>query len=150
MALAADMIVCAEHARFSLPEVGLGIIADSGAVLRLPKRIPSAISNELLMTGRVMDAREAQQWGLVNRVVSSDQLMTCARELAQQIVKNAPLSIAAVKEIVRQTSELSVEDGYKLMRSGVLQHYPKVLHSEDALEGPLAFTEGREPQWTAK
>ncbi|MFT5707462.1 MAG: crotonobetainyl-CoA hydratase, partial [Oceanospirillaceae bacterium] len=135
LALAADMIVCAEHAKFSLPEVGLGIISDSGGVLRLPKRLPVAIANEMLMTGRVMEALEAQRWGLVNRVVTSADLMTCARELALKIVANAPLSIAAVKEIVRTTSEMTVAQGYAHIRSGGLKNYPKVLHSEDAQEG---------------
>ena len=150
LALAADLIVCAEHAKFSLPEVGLGIIADSGGVLRLPKLLPSAILNELLMTGRAMQASEAERWGLVNRVVSSDALMDTARELAQQIIVNAPLSIAAVKEIVRTTAEMSVEEGYKFIRSGALKNYPKVLHSEDATEGPLAFREGRDPVWRGR
>lgn len=150
LALAADMIVCAAHARFSLPEVSLGIIADSGGVLRLPKRLPVAIANELMMTGRVMDATEAKHWGLVNRVVSSERLLDSARELAQQIVDNAPLSIAAIKEIVRTTAQLTVEQGYTYMRSGELCNYPKLLHSQDAEEGPLAFTQGRPAVWQAK
>ena len=150
LALSADMIVCAEHAVFSLPEAGLGIIADSGGVLRLPKRLPAAIASEMLMTGRAMDAAEAERWGLVNAVVGADQLMDKARELAAQIVTCAPLSIAAIKEITRSTAEMTVEEGYRHIRSGVLQHYPKVLHSEDAQEGPNAFAEKRDPVWQGR
>ncbi len=150
LALAADMIVCSENASFAVPECQLGIVPDSGGVLRLPKRLPPAIANEMMMTGRRMDAQEALRWGIVNRVVESERLMATARELAQQIVLSAPLAVAAVKEIYRETSELTIEEGFRHIRSGALRHYPAVLHSEDALEGPLAFAEKREPQWKGK
>lgn len=150
LALAADMIVCSENASFALPEAKLGIVPDSGGMLRLPKLLPPAIVNELMMTGRGMGAEEALRWGVVNRVVAGDQLMDSARELAQQIAQGAPLAIAAIKEIYRVTCELSVEDGYRHIRAGGLKHYPSVLHSEDALEGPLAFSQKRDPIWKGK
>jgi len=150
LALAADLIVCSDNASFALPEVKLGIVPDSGGILRLPKILPPAIVNELVLTGRRMDAEEALRWGIVNRVVSQAELMDCARELAAQLVTSAPLAVAALKEIIRTTCELTVEEGYRLMRSGALRHYPAVLHSEDALEGPQAFAEKREPQWKGK
>ncbi|WP_261782686.1 enoyl-CoA hydratase-related protein, partial [Salmonella enterica] len=69
--------------------------------LRLPKLLPPAIVNEMVMTGRRMSAEEALRWGVVNRVVSQSELMESARELAQQLVNSAPLAIAALKEIYR-------------------------------------------------
>jgi len=150
LALAADMIVCADNASFALPEAKLGIVPDSGGVLRLPKILPPAIVNEMVMTGRRMSAEEALRWGIVNRVVSADTLMKSARELAAKIVDSAPLAVAALKEICRATGDISIEEGYQLMRSGILRHYPAVLHSEDAAEGPLAFAEKRAPQWQGR
>ncbi|MDN6113591.1 MAG: crotonobetainyl-CoA hydratase [Enterobacterales bacterium] len=150
LALAADMIVCSRNASFSVPEAKLGIVPDSGGMLRLPKILPPAIAMEMMMTGRSMDAEEALRWGVVNAVVESEQLMPHARELAAQIAANAPLAVAAIKEIYRETSELAVEEGYRHARSGKLKHYPSVLHSEDALEGPTAFSEKREPVWKGR
>ncbi|QIU88724.1 crotonobetainyl-CoA hydratase [Yokenella regensburgei] len=150
LALAADMIVCSDNASFALPEASLGIVPDSGGILRLPKILPPAIVNDMVMTGRRMDAEEALRWGIVNRVVSTGELMACARQLAADIVNSAPLAVAALKEIGRATAELSVEEGYRLMRSGALRHYPAVLHSADATEGPLAFAEKRAPRWQGR
>ncbi|SDI94719.1 crotonobetainyl-CoA hydratase [Ferrimonas sediminum] len=150
LALAADMIVCADNASFALPEAKLGIVPDSGGMLRLPKLVPPAIVNEMMMTGRRMDAEEALRWGIVNRVVSNAELMESARELAAQIAQSAPLAVAALKEVVRTTSEMTIEEGYRFTRSGALKHYPSVLHSEDALEGPAAFAEKRDPVWAGK
>lgn len=79
LALAADFIVCADNASFALPEAKLGIVPDSGGVLRLPKILPPAIVNEMVMTGRRMGAEEALRWGVVNRVVSQAELMDNAR-----------------------------------------------------------------------
>ncbi|MBO2613823.1 crotonobetainyl-CoA hydratase [Shewanella algae] len=150
LALAADMIVCSDNASFALPEAKLGIVPDSGGMLRLPKLIPPAIVNEMMMTGRRMNAQEALRWGIVNRVVDNSQLMETARELAQEITQSAPLAIAALKEVYRTTSEMPVEEAYRFIRSGQLKHYPSVLHSEDALEGPQAFAEKRDPVWKGK
>lgn len=115
LALAADFIVCADNASFALPEAKLGIVPDSGGVLRLPKILPPAIVNEMVMTGRRMGAEEALRWGVVNRVVSQAELMDNARELAQQLVNSAPLAIAALKEIYRTTSEMPVEEALSLI-----------------------------------
>ena len=149
LALAADLIVAAETAEFALPEIKLGMLADSGGVLRLPRRLPRAIATELLMTGRRMSAPEARDWGLVNQVVAADALLDAAHALAQQLVQAAPLALAALKEVLRATESQDVAQGYGTLRGGSLRRYAAMLVSEDAQEGPRAFAEKRPPRWTA-
>ncbi len=149
LALSCDLIVAADHAQFFLPEIFVGVLADA-ASFRLPKRLPRQIGMEMLLTGRHMGAEEARQWGLVNAVVSPDQLMDKARAYAETIIQAAPLAITAVKEVTRATENLDIEACYALMRSGTLPTYEKMLTSEDAQEGPRAFAEKREPVWQGK
>lgn len=148
LALAADLIVAADHAEFGFPELRLGLVPDSGGVLRLPDRLPAAIASELLLTGRRMDAAEAHRWGLVNRVVTQDELLATATGLAHTVAEGAPLAVAALKEIGRLTAGMGVEHGYRLLRSGRLANYEAMLRSTDAREGPRAYAEGRPPRWT--
>ncbi len=150
LALSADLMVAADTAEFALPEVRLGLLADSGGVLRLPRRLPRAIANEMLMTGRRMGAAEAAQWGLVNRVVPVAELMTVAQSLAAQIVAAAPLPIAALKQVLRAAESQPVEQAFRTMRAGALPAYTAMLGSEDAKEGPLAFAEKRSPVWRGR
>jgi crotonobetainyl-CoA hydratase len=150
LALAADVMVVAEHAEFALPEVTLGIVADAGGVLRLPRRLPAAIATEMLLTGRRMTAAEAGRWGLANRVVDGRSLLAEAMGLAEAVCAAAPLAVAAVKEITEATATLGIDDGFRLMRGGELPAYRAMLTSEDANEGPQAFVEKRRPRWKGR
>lgn len=147
LALAADLLVASQDAQFALPEVKLGMVADSGGLLRLPRRLPRALATELLLTGRRMDAAEAASWGLVNAVCAPDQLMASAQELAQRIVEAAPLAVQAVKEVLQATEQQPLAEAYRTLRSGSLPGYRTMLQSADAQEGPRAFAEKRAPQW---
>jgi len=150
LVLAADIIVAAEHVEMWLPEATLGILPDAGGVLRLPRRIPYNVAMEMLLTGRRMGALEAKRWGLVNEVASSAELLDRARAYASRIAATAPLSAAAIKEILRETADLTVEQGYRHMRSGAIPVYQRMLASEDALEGPRAFAQKRSPRWKGR
>ncbi len=147
IALAADLVVAAEHARFWLPEASLGIVPDAASV-RLPRMLPPAVANEVLYAGRRLDAAEAHRWGLVNAVVGADDLMAEARALAARIVEAAPLSVAAIHQIRDRTVNLPLPEAFRLLRSGGLTAYEAMLASDDAAEGPKAFTEARTPRWT--
>ena len=147
IALAADLIVAAEHAEFFLPEANLGLIADN-ATIRLPKIVPPNIAREMLISGRRMSAAEAQSWGIVNQVTSTENLMVAARELAAKICAAAPLSVAAVLELVRDLEDVSTDDAMQVLRSN--ETYRAAINSQDAKEGADAYAEKRSPKWQGK
>jgi crotonobetainyl-CoA hydratase len=147
LALACDLIVAAEHARFSLPEVHRGFVADAGGILRLPKRLPRPLAMEILLTGEPVGAAAAARLGLINRVVEGADLMAVAGELAERINAAAPLAVRAVKAIVEATNDLPVSEGYRRLRDGSIAALARVEGSVDAIEGPRAFAEGRDPVW---
>ena len=150
LALACDLIVAGDDARFWLSEVNLGFVADAGGIFRLPKRLPRPLAMEMLLTGKELPADEASRWGLVNRVVEPSDVMDAARALAQEVCAAAPLAVRAVKAIVTATEEMTVEEGSALIRGGGVPQYDAALASEDAAEGPRAFAEGRDPEWKGR
>lgn len=150
LALAADLIVASTSARFWLPEAQLGLLPDSGGLLRLPKCLPERLATEMIFTGRRLSAQEALHFGLASRTAEPEALLSTALDLAQAIASSAPLSIAAAKDILRATRNLEIADGYALMRSGAIASYRRAIDSEDASEGPAAFAEGRHPVWQGR
>ncbi len=149
LALAADLVVAADHAEMWLPEAAIGLVPDTAAV-RLPRVLPAAIAAELLLTGRRLGAAEAAQLGLVNRVVPAAGLLDAARELAGAIAAAAPLAVAAILAISRQTTHLSLEEAARRLQSGDVAEYRRAIESEDAREGAAAFAEKREPRWRGR
>lgn len=147
IAMAADLIVAADHATFSLPEAKVGVLPDAGTV-RLPRLLPSALANEVLLAGRVLTAEECHRHGLINAVTSSDALLDTAHELALRICASAPLSVRAILDIRRAVEGMSIAEAMGAMRSNAA--YQKAITSEDAAEGPRAFAEKREPKWSGR
>ncbi len=145
LAMACDLVIAAEHVAFSLPEMPLGMVPDAGAIQRLPRRIPYNIAMEMLLLGRRMPAAEAAHYGLVNKVVPMDQLMTAARDWAGQIADAAPLAVQTVKEVLRAIDTVPLKGAFETMRTGDLPVYRSMLKSEDAEEGVRAFVEKRKP-----
>lgn len=149
IALSCDLLIVAEHATFALPEINSGTVADAASI-KLPRRIPFHVAMDLLLTGRRIDAREAKQWGLVNEIVPADQLMTRARELAQQLADGPPLVFAAIKEIIRETTHLSIEQAFEQVTRRHLPTVDRLYSSEDQKEGARAFAEKRKPVWQGR
>lgn len=144
LALACDLIIAADDAWFGLPEVTRGLVAGSGGLVRLPRRIPQAIALEYALTGARMDAATAHRWGLVNRIMPSGGALAGALELAGQINANAPLSTLMTKRIVQHSAHWPEADIWDRQRPLT----ESVLASNDANEGALAFAEKRAPAWT--
>ncbi len=147
IAMAADLIVAADHAEFWLPEPKLGILPDAGAV-KLPRLLPPHIARELLLTGRRMDASEGLRWGLISSVVPADELLGAAHHLADAIAASAPLSVAALLDIERRTINVSIEEAMAALKS--LPSYRRAIDSDDAVEGQAAFAERRPPVWQGR
>ena len=147
IALAADLIVATEHAEFFLPETTLGLIADN-ATIRLPRVLPPNIAREMLISGRRMSAVEAQTWGIINQMTTSDDLMQAARRLAKKICLSAPLSVAAVLDLMRELETMPTDDAMSVLRQN--STYRSAIDSQDAAEGTKAFAEKRAPKWQGK
>ena len=150
LALAADMVVAAEHAEFALTEASIGLVADSGGVIRLPRRLPRAVAMEMMMTGRRAGAAELAVWGLINEVVPGRRLMEAARELAERVAASAPLSLQAIKEIDRASQGAGEREAFRIMREADLPVYRRVYASEDAAEGMAALADKRSPNWKGR
>ncbi len=149
IALSADLIIAAETARFALPEIRSGTIADA-ATLKLPRRIPYHIAMELLFTGRWMEAAEAKHWGLVNDVVPPDALMDRARTLAAQLAAGPPLVFAAIKEVARESEGVPFTAALARINARAFPSIATLYTSEDQLEGARAFAEKRAPVWKGR
>jgi enoyl-CoA hydratase len=146
LALACDLIVAAENAQFGLPEVKRGLVAGSGGLVRLPRRIPGAIALEYALTGDRMSAADAHRWGMVNRLTPPGQALEGALALAERITANAPLAVAMTKRIIHEAHGWRDADVWERQRPLT----ESVLASEDAKEGALAFTEKRDPVWRGR
>jgi enoyl-CoA hydratase len=146
MALACDLIVAAQDAKFGLPEVKRGLIAGEGGVIRLPQRLPYHAALKVLLTGEPISAVDANQYGLVSELTASGAALASAQELAARIAVNAPLALARVKQVLRETQGL--DDAEAFARQDEDAH--GLLDSEDAHEGAVAFAAKREPVWRGR
>jgi enoyl-CoA hydratase/carnithine racemase len=142
--LGCDVVVASSAARFGLPEVKRGLFAGAG-VLHIGRRLPLGVALELALTGDAIDADRARDLGLVNLVVAPGRVLDEALGVAERIAGNAPLAIAATKELVRRSAynDPGVNDRWR-------DWINRVFYSEDAREGARAFTEKRTPDWQGR
>ena len=139
--LGTDIRIAAEGSLFGLGEVRWGIVPAAGSHIRLPRQIPWAVAMEMLLGGRPITAERAREIGLVNEVVPADQVLDRALDWAERIAGNSPMAVQTAKEIA--VRGLALESAFTLEKSLA----DPVFHAEDAIEGPKAFMEKREPKY---
>ena len=146
LAMACDMIVASETARFGQPEINIGIIPGAGGTQRLTRAVGKALAMEVILNGRFLDAAEAERFGLVNRVVPVEQYLRTAIELAQQIAERAPLAVRLAKEAVNQAQESALAEGMADER----RMFYMLFSTEDQKEGMQAFLDKRPARWQGR
>ncbi len=143
LALACDLIVASDEAKFGLPEVTRGLVAAAGGLVRLPRRIPYHLAMEIALTGDHFPAARLREAGLVNRLVPAGQALAGARELAARAARAAPLALAASKRVIVESADWDSAEAFA--RQGEI--IGPVFTSADAMEGAVAFAEKRAPAW---
>lgn len=146
LALACDLRICSENARFSQPEINLGIMPGGGGTQRLTRLIGEGRSMEIMLTGDMIDAETAHKFGLVNHVYPADQLEAETIKLANKIAAKAPIALQLCKEAVKFASRSNLDEG--LRREVDL--FAICFSTEDKVEGVSAFLEKRKPEFTGK
>ena len=146
LALACDLRVAADHAKFGQPEVGLGIIPAAGATQRLPRIVGLGRAKQMILTGDPIDARTALEWGLVSAVAPSAELMAAARQLAGRVIARGPLAVRLAKVALSASSRVDLDSG--LLIETLAQAI--CFESEDKREGTTAFLEKRAPKFTGR
>ena len=146
LCMASDLVVAADDARFALPEVKRGVIANSGALFRAARLMPPNVAKELLLTGTEISAERAAELGFVNRVVAKGTALDEAVRLAEQIAANSPVSVQQTLQAVDAVLRGTDDEGWSATARGVAE----VMASDDMKEGVAAFLEKRDPEWTGR
>ena len=146
VALACDMIVASESAKFGQPEINIGVIPGAGGTQRLTRAVGKAIAMEMILNDRRLAAQEAYQFGMVNRVVPVENYLDEALKLAEEIAGRAPVAVRAAKKMINQTFEGTLSDGLATEK----QEFYNLFATEDQKEGMQAFIEKRQPEWKGR
>ncbi len=143
LALSTDLIVAAKGAKFGIPEVGVGLFAGAGALLRLPRVLPYAQAMKMALTGAPITAEQAHDFGMVAELAEKGEALATAINLAERIAKNAPLGLIASKELIREMQGRTEAEFWQYQKAQI----DTVFNSEDGVEGATAFAEKRAPNW---
>ena len=144
LALTCDLLVAAKGAKLGIPEAGVGLFAGAGGLMRLPSRVGYGRAMEMAITADPITADDAFQYGLVARLAEPGEAVATALTLAERVARNAPLSVAASKQLVRAALGITEDEFWEVQKGP----FATVFGSNDAKEGPKAFAEKRAPNWT--
>jgi enoyl-CoA hydratase len=143
LALSTDLIVAAKGAKFGVPEVGVGLFAGAGALLRMPRVLPYGQAMKMALTGEPITAEQAYEYGLVAELAEKGEALNTAINLAERVAKNAPLGLIASKELIREMQGRTEAEFWQYQKAQI----DLVFNSEDGVEGATAFAEKRAPNW---
>ncbi|HJP40876.1 MAG TPA: enoyl-CoA hydratase-related protein [Dehalococcoidia bacterium] len=146
LALACDIRICVPEARFALAEVKWALIPGSGGTQRLPRAVPQAWANYMILTGEQVDAETAKEIGLVSHIIPQEELMDRALEIGGLIAERGPLAIKAAKEVILRGLDVPLDHGLALEDEVIF----RIIETEDAKEGPRAFAEKRPPVYRGR
>jgi enoyl-CoA hydratase len=146
IALACDLLIAADGAKFGLPEVKRGLVANAGGLVRLPRQLPPKIACEFVLTGDIYGAEILAQHGLINRIVPNGQALAAALEMAHKIAANGPLAVAVSKQVMMESVDWPSTELFDRQNAITAA----VFASEDAQEGARAFAEKRTPVWRGR
>jgi enoyl-CoA hydratase/carnithine racemase len=146
MALACDFVYASEHARFALTEVTLGIMPGAGGTQTLTRAVGERRAKEIILTGKPFTAAEAQQWGIVNRILPQGEVVAEALATAGNIARNAPISVRQAKQAISRGVNMSLSDGLAFE----IEAYHRTVPTEDRREGILSFNEKRSPNFKGR
>ena len=144
LALTCDLIVAAKGAKFGIPETSVGLFAAAGGLIRLPNRVGYGKAMEMAITADPITAEEAFAHGMVVRLTEPGEAVATALELAERVARNAPLAVAASKQLMRRSQGVSEIEFWEMQK----EYFATVFGSNDSKEGPKAFAEKRPPEWT--
>lgn len=146
LAISCDLILASENAKFGLPEVKLGLYPGFGGTQRLPRLIGAARAKELIFTGRIIDAKQAYEWGLAGRVFPAEGFMDHVIRLANEISENGPIAVSMAKMVANEGLGMHLADALKNEQD----HFSKLFATKDHIEGMTAFLEKRRPAFKGK
>ena len=144
LALSCDLLVAARGVKLGIPEAGVGLFAAAGGLLRLPSRVGYGKAMEMAITADPITAEEGFEYGLIARLAERGEAVDVAMGLAERVARNAPLAVAASRQLIKATQGITEDQFWKLQTP--LQQ--QVFSSNDAKEGPKAFAEKRRPEWS--
>lgn len=146
LSMTCDIIIASETAKFGQPEINIGVMPGAGGTQRLTRAVGKAKAMEMVLTGKMISAQEALQWGLINKVVPVEYYLQEAKEFAKEVASKPPVAVRLAKEAVLKAFDTTIEGGLEFER----KNFYLLFASEDQKEGMKAFVEKRKPEWKGK